>query len=151
MTRGASQSYRCGDNDESKWVICIFNIRGVSFLKILTMNGQHFLGGDYHGDQVGCGAQSRNTFFQFMSWGEKEVLGTPTKSNWHHVLGLVQSIWYCATWQPCLQIGKTQLWWLDLSMAQEMAGWLHSRSCGQRLDVQVEISNERWPSGTGTI
>lgn len=32
-------------------------------------------------------------------------------------------------------------------MGKELAGWLHSESCGQRLHAQVEISDESCPSG----
>lgn len=34
-------------------------------------------------------------------------------------------------------------------MGKELAGWSHSKSCGQRLNVQVETSNEQCSSGVG--
>ena len=33
---------------------------------------------------------------------------------------------------------------------KELAGWLHLKSCGQWLNVQVETSNEWHSSGAGT-
>ena len=38
---------------------------------------------------------------------------------------------------------------MDLTVDKELAGWLHSKSCGQQLDVQVENSNEWCSSGVG--
>jgi len=43
----------------------------------------------------------------------------------------------------------------DYSVDKELAGWSHSKSCGQWLDVQVE-TNDKWHSsvvciGTGAI
>ncbi|GAB0178366.1 mitochondrial enolase superfamily member 1 [Grus japonensis] len=45
--------------------------------------------------------------------------------------------------------------WMDHSVDKELAGWSHSKSCGQRLNVQVENSDE-WRSsgvsiGTGAV
>ena len=38
---------------------------------------------------------------------------------------------------------------MDHSVGKELAGWSHSRSCGQRLDVQAESSDEWHSSGVG--
>jgi len=45
--------------------------------------------------------------------------------------------------------------WMDHSVDKELAEWSHSKSCGQRLDAQVETSKE-WNSsgvdiGTGAV
>ncbi|GAB0178700.1 mitochondrial enolase superfamily member 1 [Grus japonensis] len=40
--------------------------------------------------------------------------------------------------------------WMDHSVDKELAGWSHSKSCGQRLNVQVETSDEWCSSGVGT-
>ncbi|GAB0205741.1 mitochondrial enolase superfamily member 1 [Grus japonensis] len=40
--------------------------------------------------------------------------------------------------------------WMDHSVDKELAGWSHSKSCGQRLNVQVETSDEWHSSGVGT-
>ncbi|GAB0209559.1 mitochondrial enolase superfamily member 1 [Grus japonensis] len=37
--------------------------------------------------------------------------------------------------------------WMDHSVDKELAGWSHSKSCDQWLNVQVEISDERHSSG----
>lgn len=34
-------------------------------------------------------------------------------------------------------------------MGKELSGWLHSKSCAQQLDVQVEISDEWCSAGVG--
>lgn len=34
---------------------------------------------------------------------------------------------------------------MDHLLDKELAGWLYSESCGQELNVQVEMSDE-WPS-----
>ncbi|GAB0208016.1 cAMP-dependent protein kinase inhibitor alpha [Grus japonensis] len=39
---------------------------------------------------------------------------------------------------------------MDHSVDKELAGWSHSKSCGQRLHVQVENSDEWHSSGVGT-
>jgi len=39
---------------------------------------------------------------------------------------------------------------MDHSVDKEFAGQLHSKSCGQWLDVQVETSDEWCSSGVGT-
>ncbi|GAB0208151.1 cAMP-dependent protein kinase inhibitor alpha [Grus japonensis] len=39
---------------------------------------------------------------------------------------------------------------MDHSVDKELAGWSHSKSCGQRLNVQVENSDEWRSSGVGT-
>jgi len=38
---------------------------------------------------------------------------------------------------------------MDHSEDKEWAGWSHSKSCGQWLNVQVEISDEWHSSGVG--
>jgi len=40
--------------------------------------------------------------------------------------------------------------WMDHSVDTQMAGWLHSKSCGQWLDVQVKTSEEWRYSGVRT-
>ncbi|GAB0205336.1 mitochondrial enolase superfamily member 1 [Grus japonensis] len=45
--------------------------------------------------------------------------------------------------------------WMDHLVDKELAGWLHSKSCGQQLSVQVE-NGDKWRSsgvgtGTGTV
>jgi len=39
---------------------------------------------------------------------------------------------------------------MDYSVYKELAGWLHSKSCSQWLDVQVEASGKWRSSGVGT-
>lgn len=33
-------------------------------------------------------------------------------------------------------------------MNKELVGWLHPKSCNQRLNVQVDISDEQWSPGS---
>ena len=40
---------------------------------------------------------------------------------------------------------------MDHLVDEELAGWLHSKSCSQRLDVQVETSDEWCSSGVGIV
>jgi len=44
---------------------------------------------------------------------------------------------------------ETWTGWIDHLVDKELAGWSHSRSCGQQLDVQVETSDEWCSSGVG--
>ena len=39
---------------------------------------------------------------------------------------------------------------MDHSLDKELAQWTHSKSCSQRLDVQLEISDVWCVSGVGT-
>jgi len=39
---------------------------------------------------------------------------------------------------------------MDLSVSKQLAGWSQSKSCSERLDVQVETSDEWCSSGVGT-
>jgi len=39
---------------------------------------------------------------------------------------------------------------MDHSVDKELSGWSHSKSCGQRLDVQVETSDKWHSSGVGS-
>jgi len=39
---------------------------------------------------------------------------------------------------------------MEHSVGKEAAGWSHTKICGQRLDVQVEASDEMHSSGVGT-
>ena len=53
------------------------------------------------------------------------------------------------------KLKKKLMWWMDHSLDKELAGWLHSESCGQWLNVQAEPS-DKWHSsqigaGTGII
>ena len=38
---------------------------------------------------------------------------------------------------------------MDHSVDKELAGWSHSKSCGQWLDIQVETSDEWCSSAVG--
>ena len=42
---------------------------------------------------------------------------------------------------------EKKFWWMDHSLDKELAGWLHSESCGHWLNVQVETGEERCSSG----
>lgn len=66
----------------------IFHLRGA---KDSSHEQAMLFFGDCHGDQVGCGAQRRNTFSQIMSLGETENLGTPACLK---LLGFFMS-WQC--------------------------------------------------------
>jgi len=39
---------------------------------------------------------------------------------------------------------------MDHSLDKELAGWSHSKSCSQWLDIQVETSDEWCALGVGT-
>lgn len=45
---------------------------------------------------------------------------------------------------------ETWMWWADHSLDKELFGWPHSNSCGQWLNIQVEISDHWCSSGVGT-
>ncbi|GAB0194663.1 cAMP-dependent protein kinase inhibitor alpha [Grus japonensis] len=45
-------------------------------------------------------------------------------------------------------MGETWIRWMNHSVDKELAGWLHSKSCGQRLNVQVENGDEWRSSGS---
>lgn len=47
--------------------------------------------------------------------------------------GLVQSVWHCPSWYPCLQIGGIWIWWKDHSLDKELAGWLTWRTVAKGL------------------
>ncbi|GAB0186645.1 mitochondrial enolase superfamily member 1 [Grus japonensis] len=46
--------------------------------------------------------------------------------------------------------GETWVRWMDHLVDKELAGWSHSKSCDQQLNVQVENSDEWCSSGVGT-
>jgi len=47
-------------------------------------------------------------------------------------------------------IGETWIRWMDYTVNKELAGWSHSKSCSQWLNVQVETSDEWCSSGVST-
>jgi len=47
------------------------------------------------------------------------------------------------------KLEKKWIWWMDRSLDKESAGWLHSESGGQWLNVQVEIGDEWCSLGIG--
>lgn len=70
------------------------------------------------------------------------------QSNWWHLLGLLQSVWWCPTWHPHLQIGETWIWSMDHSVNEELAGWQHTKSCGQWLTVHIGYDAKWCPLGS---
>ena len=46
-------------------------------------------------------------------------------------------------------VGEKWIWWMDHLQVNELAGWSHSKSCGQWLSVQVVISDKWRSSGVG--
>ncbi|PKU41856.1 hypothetical protein llap_7831 [Limosa lapponica baueri] len=48
------------------------------------------------------------------------------------------------------EIGETQILWRDHSVSKELAGQSHSKACSERLDIQVETSDEWCFSGVST-
>jgi len=48
------------------------------------------------------------------------------KNNWHHLPGLVQSIWRCPAQCPCLWVGETWIWWMGHLVHKVLPGQLHS-------------------------